>query len=205
MFHQYSHDSENASDILYAESSISSASVPVVDCPIPHKLPTAHLHRSLKSSRDNSPFPIPGQPSPPPSRFSPYVSSTPSLSRPESRPKSLESGHVVCRGKSSDPSSPSEKGSRHHPSQSPDALNPLHVRDPEKGLVDYAESPLRDSQLYRRTYICTSDEMYGENSCAKGNAVWILVSAPLCCSQRCVTLTDESRPNRFTCPSSRPS
>lgn len=181
MFHQYSHDSGNASDSLSAESSISGASVPFVDCPIPRPLPTAHLHRSLTSSRDTSPFPISGQPNPP-SRSSPYTSSTPSLSRPESRPKSLQSGYVQCRGQSSDPSSISEKGSRHRHSPIPDVLIPLHLRDPEKGLVEYAESPLRDSQLHPRIYIYTSNEMHSENTCAKGNAVWILVSTPPSCS-----------------------
>lgn len=180
MFQPYSHYPENASDNPYAESSISVASVPLVDGPIPRPPATAHLHSSLRSSRDTSPCPIRGQPSS--SRPSPYAASTLSLSRPESRPKSLGDRHVASRGPHSAPSSRSEKSSRHH-SHPLDALNPPYARDPEKGLVEYVGSPSRDSQLRRTTYTYTSEEMDRENSCAEDNAVWILVSAPLFCSQ----------------------
>lgn len=183
MFQQYSHYAENPSDTTpYAESSISGVSLPFVDGPIPRAPATVHLHRLLKSSRDTSPFPIPGQPSPPPSRPSPFASSTPSLSRSESRPKSLGSGHVASRGQNSDRSH-SEKGGRHHHRLPPDGLNPTNARDPEKGLVGFAECPSRDSQLRCTTYTYTSDDMSRENACAEDHAVWILVSPPLSCPQ----------------------
>lgn len=197
MFQQYSHYPENASDPPYAESSISGTSVLYVDYPIPQAPATAHLPPSRKSSRNTSPCPIPGQPSP--SRPSPYASSTPSLSRSESRPKSLGNGYVASRG----PSSFSEKGSRHDHSHPPDALNPPHAKDPEKGSMGYAGSSSRDSQQRRTTYIYPTDEMDRQNSCAEEHAVWILVSASLS-SFRSATLTDGTRCHRYTSRSSRP-
>lgn len=176
MFQQYSHSCpENTFDTRYPESSISGASVPFVDSPIPQAPATAHLHRSLKSSRDTSPFPIPRQPSP-------YASSVPSLSRSESQPNSLGDGHVAPRGPNSGFSSHSEKGGRHHHCHSHDILNPPNARDSEKRLVRYVRSQSRDSQFRCTIYTYSSDEMYRENSCAENNAVWILVSASLSCS-----------------------
>ena len=194
MFQQYSQDSqyqdqdqyqyqyqyqdqyqENSLNRPYTQSSVSTTSLPCADHQRPTAPAPAHIHGSLKLPPDTwaCSFPHYGSPDPP-SR-----SSTPTLSLPESRPKSLGHGQVTAIGGVSGTSYPSEKNFSDHHRHFRDSTNPLGSWDPEKTWMRYGNTRFDDPKPHRVSYTGTGDDMSGDTSRPEQHAVWILVSLSL--------------------------